>query len=241
MRNKLEEHLSGLLREGLITEWHNRKIMAGMDWASAIDAHLMAASVIVLLISPSFLASDYSYGVEVKRALERHAGGGARVIPLLLRPVDWQGTPLGKLQCLPRNAKPVTTWNNRDQAFAEIVRGIRSVIEDINHFPNALQSSPFLSNTTSDIISLNLYPESEVETIQSKRHRLHRAKDNIRRMKEEAIKEGNNVTLSLMSKIEQEEKYLTSLDQDIQTELRIVFSPLPRQSYTRFIGRKRTN
>ncbi len=238
LRNKLEQHLSGLLREGLITEWHDRKILAGMDWASAIDTHLMAASVIVLLISPSFLASDYSYGVEMKRALERYASGSARVIPLLLRPVDWQDTPLGKLQCLPRNAKPVTTWNNRDQAFAEIVRGIRSVIEDINRFPNALQSAPFLSNTTSDIISLTLYPENEVETIQSKRHRLHKAKDNIRRMKEEIVKEGDNVNTSLRAKIEQEDKYFTTLNLDIQTEIRAIFSPLPRRAYIRFVGRK---
>ena len=88
-RNELEKHLSLLRRQGLITAWHDRHILPGTDWAQAIDEHLERASVILLLISADFLASDYCYGLEMQRALERHQANEARVIPILLRPVDW--------------------------------------------------------------------------------------------------------------------------------------------------------
>ena len=130
LRKQLEIHLSLLHRQGLISEWHDRKILPGATWAQEIDEHLERASIILLLISPAFLASDYCYDIEMQRALERHAQGLAYVVPLLLRAVDWQGAPFTHLQVLPRNAEPVTSWTNPDEAFAEISAGIRRVIEE---------------------------------------------------------------------------------------------------------------
>ncbi len=105
LRDELEKHLSLLQRQGLITTWHDRCIAPGTDWVHEIDAHLEAASIILLLIIPDFLASDYCYDVEVQRALERHTCGEARVIPIIVRPVDWHSAPFGHLQCLPRDGK----------------------------------------------------------------------------------------------------------------------------------------
>src|SRR6266480_1309294 len=130
LRNKLAEHLGSLRRQGYITQWHDRLIQPGTDWAQEIDTHLSTATIILLLISPSFLASDYCYGLELQRALERQAHNEARVIPIILRPVDWKGAPFEKLQALPTDAKPLTTWRNRDQAFLEVTRGLRKVIEE---------------------------------------------------------------------------------------------------------------
>ena len=131
-RNKLEKHLSLLQRQGLITAWHDRHILPGADWAQAIDEHLERASVILLLISADFLASDYCYGLEMQRALERQQANEARVIPILLRPVDWKGAPFAHLQALPTGAKPITTWRNRDAAFTDVAAGIRRMIEDLS-------------------------------------------------------------------------------------------------------------
>src|SRR6266567_4988533 len=131
-RNELEKHLSLLHRQGLITAWHDRHILPGTDWAQAIDEHLERASVILLLISADFLASDYCYGLEMQRALERHQANGARVIPILLRPVDWNKAPFAHLQALPTGAKPITSWSNRDAAFTDVAAGIRRVIEDLS-------------------------------------------------------------------------------------------------------------
>src|SRR5450759_554037 len=90
LRKHLEAHLGLLRQQGLITEWYDRKVDPGKDWKQAIDAHLMNASVILLLISPDFLASDYCYGAEMQQALERHQKNEAWVIPILLRPTDWE-------------------------------------------------------------------------------------------------------------------------------------------------------
>lgn len=131
LRKDLANHLSILRRQGVISEWHDRKIGAGSEWAGEIDQHLNTAQVILLLISPDFLASDYCYDVEMKRAIERHDAGEARVIPVILRPVDWKGAPFGKLQALPKDARPVTQWRTLDEAFVSIAQGIRRAVEDL--------------------------------------------------------------------------------------------------------------
>jgi hypothetical protein len=131
LREELETHLSILQAHGIIDSWHDHAIPAGKEWASQIDERLNSAQIILLLISPDFLASKYCREVEVKRALERHQTGDARVISILLRDVDWHGSPLSKLQALPKDAKPVTSWANRDQAFKDIAIGIRKVAEEL--------------------------------------------------------------------------------------------------------------
>src|SRR6516162_5075560 len=118
LRHELNKHLSILQRLGLISSWHDRQIVAGTDWAKAIDSHLETASLILLLVSSDFLASNYCYGVEMKRALERHQANEAQVIPIVLRPVSWEGAPFEHLQALPTDGKAVTTWSNQDEAFA---------------------------------------------------------------------------------------------------------------------------
>ena len=132
LREQLENHLSILRREGVITDWHDRKISAGREWEGEIHEHLNTAHIILLLISSDFLASDYCYDVEMKRAMERHDAEEARVIPIILRSVDWEGGPFGKLLALPRDANAVTLWENQDEAFTNIARGIRKAVEDLN-------------------------------------------------------------------------------------------------------------
>jgi tetratricopeptide (TPR) repeat protein len=131
LRDELSKHLALLKRQGIITAWHDRKIGAGKEWENEIDEHLNTADIILLLISSDFLASDYCYDVEVQAAMKRHNDGDARVIPVILRPVDLKGAPFGKLQALPRDARPVTDWPNRDQAFLNIAQGIRVAAEEL--------------------------------------------------------------------------------------------------------------
>ncbi len=108
---------------------HDRKIVAGEEWEHRIDEWLKTAQVILLLISADFLASDYCFGVEMKMALERHERGEAKVIPVIVRPVDWKGSPFSKLQFLPRDGKAVSQWATRDEAYKNITEGIREAIQ----------------------------------------------------------------------------------------------------------------
>ena len=94
LRDELETQLGLLKRQGAITAWYDRKIGAGKEWAHEIDTHLNSAHIILLLVSPDYLASDYCYDTEMKLALERHKAKEAVVIPVILRSVDWKGAPL---------------------------------------------------------------------------------------------------------------------------------------------------
>ena len=126
---KLKAHLRPLQRQGLIDVWHDRDISAGAEWEQEIKEHLNTAQIILLLVSPDFMNSEYCYSIEMKRALERHANGEAKVIPIILRPVYWHGEPLGKLNALPTDGKPVTgqDWHDQDSAFYDIANGIYKV------------------------------------------------------------------------------------------------------------------
>jgi GTPase SAR1 family protein/predicted phosphodiesterase len=129
LREELMKHLSLLQRQSVIQTWHDRNINAGDDWKQQIDDNLNTATVILLLISADFLASDYCYEIEMQRALARHNAGEARVIPVIVRPVDWHGAPFGILQALPANATPITSWANRDEAFRDVAQGVRRAVE----------------------------------------------------------------------------------------------------------------
>jgi len=133
LRNEMEKHLQLLVRQGVITTWSDRDITAGSEWAGQISQAIESAQIILLLISADFLASDYCYDVEMAKALERHDRGETWVIPVILREVDWHGAPFAKLKASPQNAKPVMKWGDRDQAFADIAREIRSVAERLRN------------------------------------------------------------------------------------------------------------
>jgi TIR domain/WD domain, G-beta repeat/Anaphase-promoting complex subunit 4 WD40 domain len=131
LRERLEVHLSLLKNEGLISHWHDRLIGPGKARLQEIKVHLDEAKIILLLISPDFLNSDYHYSGEMERALERHKQGDARVIPIILEPCVWQSASFAHLQCLPRDGRPVTTWRNRNEAFQNVAQGIRQAVEDL--------------------------------------------------------------------------------------------------------------
>jgi 3',5'-cyclic AMP phosphodiesterase CpdA len=131
LRDELSKHLALLRRQGIVRDWHDRRIGAGEDWKGTIDEHLNRADIIILLISADFIASDYCYDLEMKRSLERNALGEARVIPVILRACDWIRGPFGSLQALPRDGKPVTSWANRDEAWTNIAYGIRAIVDRI--------------------------------------------------------------------------------------------------------------
>ena len=143
LHDELAKHLMSLEREGLIQHWHDREITAGSELEAEIDLVLNRAGIILLLISPDFIASDYCWGKEMKRALERHDAGEARVIPIILRPVDWHNSPFNKLLALPKDGMPVTRWSNKDEAFLDITRGIRGAIKQLR-LPLEESSSPSL-------------------------------------------------------------------------------------------------
>jgi hypothetical protein len=126
LRDQLETQLAMLKRQGVIETWHDRRIGAGEEWGPAIDHHVETDDIILLLVSPDFLASDYCYEKEMVRALERQDAGEAIVIPVILRACAWHQAPFGKLQAVPKDGKPVTLMPDRDSALLEVAEAVRA-------------------------------------------------------------------------------------------------------------------
>ena len=124
-REQLVTHLAALRWQGAIANWHDQKIVPGKEWRATIDQNLDAADCVLLLVSPDFLASDYCYSIEMRRALEKHREGRTLVIPVIVRAADWQYTPLANLEVLPKGAKPVVEWAHRDRAWLNEVFSAR--------------------------------------------------------------------------------------------------------------------
>jgi hypothetical protein len=131
LRDELVTQLANLRRQDRIRSFDQRMVGAGQERNAVLAARFEQAQVILLLISPDFMASDYCNDVEVKRAMERHERGEARVVPILVRPCDWVGAPFAKLRALPRSGKAVTSWDDRDEAWLDVVVGIRAAIEEV--------------------------------------------------------------------------------------------------------------
>ena len=131
LREELDVHLSMIKRQPAVEVWNDREIVAGDEWDDSIKKELEAADIILLLVSPYFLASRYIYDVEIKTALERHEKRDAIVVPIILKKCDWTETEFAKLQALPRNAKPVNKWDDMDEAFYNVVTGLKQVISAV--------------------------------------------------------------------------------------------------------------
>lgn len=129
LRDQLESHLALLKNQGLIEAWYDRRIVAGSEVDNSILEKLETADIILLLVSSDFISSPYCYSREMTRAMERHDAGEARVIPVILRHCEWQSAPFGKLMAVPRDGRPVTSWPDRDEAFADVAKQVRRAVE----------------------------------------------------------------------------------------------------------------
>lgn len=127
LRAELRKHLGALEREGLVQAWDDREILGGDAWADLIDERLDQADVILLLVSADFIRSEYCYGKELARALERQADPDDRaiVIPVILRKCDWESTRFAHLQALPEGGRALSEWKSADDYYTAVAKGLR--------------------------------------------------------------------------------------------------------------------
>lgn len=128
---ELTPYLTNLELQNVIKPWHGRMIKPGEDWKKKIDDHINGAKLVLLLVSTDFLVSGYCMNVEFKKARERVEKGEACIIPVLLRPCQWENSPVGGYQVLPANSLPVTLWEHRDAAYLNIARGIEEAAKTL--------------------------------------------------------------------------------------------------------------
>jgi len=146
LRDELEIHLSALKRQGIISTWHDRRISPGDEFDGEISEYLEEANIILLLISPYFIDSDYCYEIEMERAMERHEKGNAIVIPVILHPCDWHDMPFGKLLACPKDGKPISKFPNMHDAFLDVTKAVKKAAAKLRPSIPASQSRTAISD-----------------------------------------------------------------------------------------------
>lgn len=122
------QHLSNLVQQGWIDPWTDRMFTAGDKWEEDLTRRLLASDLILMLVSPAFVASDFIQRVELKTALERHAANEVKLVPIVVRPTHLAGSSLDAFQGLPKDRKPITEWPNRDTAWLSVVTGLEELL-----------------------------------------------------------------------------------------------------------------
>ena len=134
--NQLQKHLNVLVIDRLMSAWYDRDIPPGDEWDRKIDERIRSADIILLIVSPSFLASEYIREKKLKIALERREAGEARVIPVILEECLWKKRAVfkgfSKLQALPKNAKPVRSWAPQRNGWYDVAEKLEEIVEDLN-------------------------------------------------------------------------------------------------------------
>ncbi|WP_437948013.1 tetratricopeptide repeat protein [Sorangium sp. So ce296] len=131
LRDELDVCLKPHERGGRIDVWHEGRVGAGDASAAEARARLEAADIVVLLVSPDFLASDRHHHEEAARALARSAAGEVVVVPVPVRHCDWSWTGFGRLKPLPAGGRPVNAWPDRDEPWNEVTRGLLEVADQV--------------------------------------------------------------------------------------------------------------
>nr|NQU93487.1 TIR domain-containing protein [Bacteroidota bacterium] len=126
---KLKTFITPLMRDKNLIIWDDKSLIPGEEWDKRIRYELMSADIIIFLISPDFLATEYIYNMEMKEALDRHERGEARMIPVIIRPCLWESSSLARFNIIPEKGKPLSSYNDEDEGWKIITKEIEKVIE----------------------------------------------------------------------------------------------------------------
>lgn len=132
MLDALHKHLAQLQRDKTIATWTDHEILAGGEFDKKIESALNASKLFLALLSPDYIASNYCYEIEFKTAQEKHERGEIIIIPIVIEPCDWQNTPFGRFKALPRDGKAISTWENRNTAFLDVIQNLRKLASSAN-------------------------------------------------------------------------------------------------------------
>lgn len=125
-------HLAQMRRTDGVKLFHVQNIQAGIDLMAELEQRFRNADIITLLVSADFLASDLYFGGLLEEAMTRHKSGSCRIVPIIIRPADWCDAPFGRVKPLPRDGRPVVMWPQQDDAWLDVVTGLRAVIQALH-------------------------------------------------------------------------------------------------------------
>lgn len=200
--NLFHKHLAQLKRENVINDWTDKNIMPGGKLDQTISYALERSKLFIAMLSPDYIASQYCYEKEFAKALEMQAQGLITIVPVILEPCDWLSTPFKDFKALPKDGKAVNTWENKNNAFLDVIQNLRRLIE----------SSKQTTSTSSSSIHHQDFPArnyrvqkdfDSIEKIEFAEKSLQEVKTYIKRYMEEVIKL-DNIKSRILSDNDQE-------------------------------------
>ncbi len=133
-KEKLLSHLGVLRGAGVIALWNDDQMAGGSDWEIDINDAIRKARVAVLLITASFLNSEFILSKEVPAFLQRRENAGLTIFPVIAKACAWKQVPwLARMNVRPKNGKPV--WSDGgihvDEDLAAIAEEIAVIVNKI--------------------------------------------------------------------------------------------------------------
>ncbi|WP_020560643.1 COR domain-containing protein [Thiofilum flexile] len=127
---KTEQCLKNLGRALPIEFWHDRKLLAGSSVHDVIFKQLKQADIVILLVSPDFIASDYCFTREIVEALKIYEKEQNIIIPIIIRETEgWRDYDIGNITALPTDGRPFKKWADPDEFWADVQKGLRLTIQ----------------------------------------------------------------------------------------------------------------
>ncbi len=147
-KENFEEHLATLKMKNIIESWNDREITAGSEWSNQIDENLRSADIIIFIVSSSFIASDYCQNIEVATAIEQHKSNKSVLVPVIVRRCDWMDLEFAKFQGLPKDANPISSWKDEDEAWLNVIDGLKRTIKDFTDSKKKVEKREIVSKKT---------------------------------------------------------------------------------------------
>ena len=161
-KEELEKRLAPFKRNGTIESWNDKEILPGIEWDKEIKRQIEESQMILFLISPDFLASDYINDIEINLAFDRYRKGEVIIVPIIIRPSAFSDFEIGKFQVLPKGGHPVSTWENQDEAWEDIISQLNRVFKSFNEGNIPLKHSNEKNGTNLPLKQNSRHSKSEI-------------------------------------------------------------------------------
>lgn len=222
MLDMLHKHLAQLQRDDIISSWTDRDILAGSSVDQNIFSILEASDLFIALLSPDYIASKYCYEKEFQKALEMQEEGNLVIVPIILEPCDWLSTPFKEFKALPKDAKEISAWENKNTAFLDVIQNIRKLVK----LPDINQDLQIQSKELSIPVSRNYRVQRDfdsIEKIEFLEKSFHEINEYLKRYIEEIL-QIDNIKVRILIDTKQEFECLLVNRNKIATESQLKLS-----------------
>ncbi len=147
-KKNLLKNLSGLIRIGKINVWEDELILPGQEQNTEVKKNLDRAQINLILISPDFIDWELWHDEIYPQSIKKYEKGEMLIVPIMIRPTDILDLDLKRFHLLPKNMKAISLWNDEDEAWLDVTKSLRYLLENIGHDVNSHEVIPIETDMT---------------------------------------------------------------------------------------------